>query len=314
MTDRKLDAMLLGSIELFCLAAERGSFTGAAQGAGVTPAAVSRSIARLEERLGARLFVRTTRTIRLTDAGRDYAASCRDALERLREAEREVGRRQHAPTGLVRVSAPTTYAHHRLLPRLPAFRARYPGVRVDVHVGNRNVDLGKESFDLAIRVRAQPDSSVVVRKLEDAELVVVASPDYLSRAGIPQTLDALAVHECVQFELPSTGRTIPWAFVAEGREVEVATRGGIAVSEDVLAGVTLARSGAGLFQTYRFVVERELASGALVEVLQPFRGASRPFSVLYPHATRLPQRTRALVDFLLEGRPAPSAEARARRE
>jgi DNA-binding transcriptional LysR family regulator len=314
VSDRKLDAMLLGSIELFCLAAERGSFTAAAHGAGVTPAAVSRSVARLEERLGARLFVRTTRTLRLTDAGRAYAESCRDALERLREAEREVGLRQHAPTGLVRVSAPTTYAHHRLLPRLPAFRARYPGVRVDVHVGNRNVDLGKERFDLAIRVRAQPDSSVVVRKLEDAELVVVASPEYLSRAGIPRALDALAEHECLQFELPSTGRTIPWAFVVEGREVALETRGSVAVSEDVLAGVTLALAGAGLYPTYRFVVERELAAGALVEVLQPFRGASRPFSLLYPHATRLPQRTRALVDFLLEGRPTPSAATRARRD
>ncbi|WP_053238670.1 LysR family transcriptional regulator [Sandaracinus amylolyticus] len=300
--NRKLDDVMLGTIELFCSAAELGSFTAAAQRAGVTPAAVSRSISRLEERLGVRLFVRTTRRIRLTDAGATYAQSCRRALSQIADAERDVSGRQSTPTGLVRVSVPTTYGHHRLLPRLPAFRARHPGVRVDVHVSNRNVTFAHDDYDVAIRVRAQRDSSLVVRKLEDAELVLVASPAYLARAGTPRCADDLHAHECIQFELPSSGRHIPWPLRIDGTDVEVETRGSYACSDDVLGGVTLALAGAGIFQTYRFVVEQPLAEGRLVEVLPALRGPSRPFNLLHPHGRRLPTRVRAFIDFLLEDR------------
>ncbi len=295
---RHFDAVLLGSIELFCLAAEHGSFTAAAHAAGVTPAAVSRSISRLEVRLGVRLFTRTTRRIRLTEGGRAYFASCHRALGDLVEAEREVTGHQAAPTGLIRISAPTTYGHHRLLPRLGAFRVRYPDVHFDVHLGNRNVDFVEEGFDLAVRVREQPDSTLVVRKLEDAELVLVASPSYLAQKGSPTTLDALDTHECIQFELPSSGRTIPWLFRSGGRDIERVTRGGYVCSDDVLGGVTLARSGAGIFQAYRFVVERDLREGALVEILRDHGGRARPFNLLHPHAKHMPRRVRTFVDFL----------------
>lgn len=304
MMERTFDDMQLGSLELFCAAAELSSFTAAAKAARVTPAAVSRSIARLEERLGARLFVRTTRSIRLTDAGKAYAERCRRALEDLADAEREVGRRQSVATGLVRVSVPTTYGHHRLLPRMGAFRARHPGIRVDLHLSNRNIDFLEEDFDLAVRVRAQPDSTMVVRKLEDAELVLVAAPSYVARAGMPRDVIALAAHECIQFELPSSGRPIPWPLVVGGVETQVVTKGSIACAEDVLGGVSLALAGVGIFQAYRFVVAEALESGRLLEVLPETRGASRPFNVLYPHARRLPTRVKAFLDFLLELRSA----------
>jgi DNA-binding transcriptional LysR family regulator len=182
---RQFDDVLLGSIELFCLAAEEGSFTAAALSAGVTPAAVSRSVARLEERLGTRLFVRTTRSIRLTDGGRSYYEQCRQALTQLVEAEREVTGKQLDPSGTLRISLPTTYGHHRLLPLLPEFRRLYPKVQVEVHLSNRNIDFVAEGYDMAVRVRAQPDSTLIARPLEDARLVVVASPEYLARAGTP---------------------------------------------------------------------------------------------------------------------------------
>jgi DNA-binding transcriptional LysR family regulator len=302
---RHFEDLQLGSIELFCLAAEAGSFTAAAQVAGVTPAAVSRSIFRLEERLGSRLFVRTTRSIRLTDAGRTFFEQCRQALTQLVEAQQEV---MGAQSGQLRISVPTTYGHHRILPLLPAFRARYPQVSVDVHLSNRNIDFVAEGYDLAIRVRAQPDSSMIARLLEDAKLAVVASPDYLRRVGTPQTLEDLDLHECIQFELPSSGRRISWLFNVEGKEKEVFGQGGYCCSDDVLGGVTLAKHGAGLFQTYRFIVEQELADGRLVEVLAPFAGRSRPFTLLYPHGRYVPQRVRAFVDFLLEHRQQWAAD------
>jgi DNA-binding transcriptional LysR family regulator len=297
---RQFDDVLLGSIELFCLAGELGSFTAAASAAGVTPAAVSRSVARLEERMGVRLFIRTTRQIRLTDAGRAYFEECRQALTQLIEAERVATGQQLRPVGTLRISVPTTYAHYRLLPLLPEFRERHPEVRLDIHVSNRNVDFSDEGFDLAIRVRAPADSSLIVRHLEDAELVVVATPHYLARRGTPAALEDLGQHECIQFDLPSSGRRIPWLFQQQGKEIELAGEGGYVLSEDVLGGVTLARYGAGLFQTYRFIVEEDLREGRLVEVLQAFGGRSRPFSLLYPHNRYVPLRVRSFIDFLVQ--------------
>ncbi|MHA6204857.1 LysR substrate-binding domain-containing protein [Dyella soli] len=297
---RQFDDLQLGSIELFCLAAELGSFTAAAAAAGVTPAAVSRSVARLEERMGVRLFVRTTRQIRLTDVGREYFEQCRQALAQLIEAERMATGQQLRPVGTLRISVPTTYAHYRLLPLLPAFHELHPEVRLDIHVSNRNVDFSDEGFDLAIRVRAPADSGLIVRHLEDAELVVVATPAYLARRGTPTTLEQLDQHECIQFDLPSSGRRIPWLFRDQGKDIELAGDGGYVLSEDVLGGVTLARHGAGLFQTYRFIVEDDLREGRLVAVLQAFGGRSRPYSLLYPHSRHVPLRVRSFIDFLVQ--------------
>ncbi len=310
---RHFEDVLIGSIELFCAAAEYGSFTAAANAVGVTPAAVSRSVSRLEGRLGARLFVRTTRQVSLTDDGRRYFEQCRQALNQLVDAERALTGQQGMPSGLLRISVPTTYGHHRLLPLLPKFRALYPQVRVDVHISNRNIDFVDEGYDLAIRAREPVDSSFVARKLEDAELVVVASQAYLARAGVPESLAALVDHDCINFVLPSTGRTVPWLFRENGKVIEVATKGGYCIYEDLLAGVTLARSGAGLFQAYRFTIEDDLRTNALVEVLSAHGGCSRPFSILYPHSRHLSQKVRSFVDFLLNERspePAPTGGAR----
>lgn len=297
---RHFEEMQIGTLELFCQAAEQLSFSAAANFMGITPAAVSRSIARLEERLGVRLFVRTTRQIRLTESGERYFHQCQQALQQLREAEREVTGAQIEPAGVLRISLPTPYAHHRVLPLLPAFRQLYPRVSVQVHISNRNIDFADESYDIAIRGRSPQDSSLIARKLEDAELITVASPDYLARAGIPQTLDDLNHHECIQFELPSTGRKVPWTFSVDGKDTDIFTRGGFTCAEDVLGIVTLAKSGAGLIQTYRFILEQDVADGTLVEVLPEYGGTSRPFILLYPHARHLSLRVRSLVDFLVQ--------------
>ncbi|MGW8394383.1 LysR family transcriptional regulator [Pseudoduganella sp. HUAS MS19] len=296
---RHFDDMQLGSIELFVLAGEQGSFTAAAAMAGVTPAAVSRSISRLEERLGVRLFVRTTRQIRLTDGGQVYFEQCRQALAQLVEAEREVTGQQATPSGKLRISVPTPYAHYRLLERVAAFRRQFPGVQLEVHVSNRNIDFAEEGYDLAVRGRAPQDSTLVARKLEDAELVLVAAPSYLKRRGNPASLQDLAGHDCIQFVLPSTGRLIPWQFMRDGAEIELAGGDALVCAEDFLGMGTLAVHGGGIAQTYRFAVARELASGELVELLPQHGGCSRPFYLIYPHARHLSLRVRSLVDFLL---------------
>jgi DNA-binding transcriptional LysR family regulator len=299
-TRRPFDDLQVGSIELFCLAAELSSFSAAAVAASVTPAAVSRSVSRLEERLGVRLFVRTTRQIRLTEEGQLYFEQCREALSTLIEAERRVSGLHGKPAGTLRISLPTPYAHYRVLPILPEFRARYPDVAVETHISNRNVDFADDTYDLSVRGKAPDDSNLIARTLEDAELVIVASPDYLRRAGTPHTIDELHLHDCIQFDLPSNGRRLPWTLRQDGVEIDVPTSGNYGCAEDVLGGVTLARAGAGLFQTYRFVVTEELRSGALVEVLSDYGGVTRPFVMLYPHARHMSSRVRAFVDFMME--------------
>ncbi|MCU6616806.1 LysR family transcriptional regulator [Achromobacter mucicolens] len=295
---RHFDDLQLGSIEMFCLAAELSSFTAAANVAGVTPAAVSRSVSRLEARLGIRLFVRSTRHIRLSDEGRAYFEQVRPAIAQLVDAERQVGGQGAA--GRLRISLPTPYAHYRVLPLLPAFRDKYPNVDVHVHISNRNVDFADDGYDLSVRGRAPDDSALIARKLEDAELVVVGAPEYLRRRGTPQALADLAVHDCIQFDRPSSGRRIPWTFQVDGEAVDIVTDGAYGTGEDVLGGVTLARAGAGLFQTYRFVVEDDLREGRLTEVLQQHGGSTRPFVLLYPHARHVSRRVRAFVDFLVD--------------
>jgi DNA-binding transcriptional LysR family regulator len=294
------DDLTVGSLELFCLAAELESFTAAARSAGLSPAAVSRSIARLEERLGVRLFVRTTRHIRLTDGGRTYYEQCRQALNLMRDAESQLTGEQQAPAGLLRISLASPYGHYRVLPLLPRFRERYPQVQLDIHLSNRNVDFTAEGFDLAIRGRVPPDSTLIARKLEDAELVLVASPAYLARAGVPDSLDALANHDCIQFVLPSTGQPVPWLFRREGRDIELATPASYRCTEDYMAIVTLARHGAGLLQTYRYIVKDDLAQGHLTELLPEAGGRSRPFSLIYSERRHTALRVRVFIDFLLK--------------
>ncbi|MEJ6003101.1 LysR family transcriptional regulator [Paucibacter soli] len=298
--NRPFEGMLLSGIELFCLVAQHQGFTAAARASGLTTAGVSRSVNRLEARLGVRLLTRTTRTVRLTPEGERYYEQCREALRQLVEAEREVTGQQLRPSGLVRISLPTSYGHFRVLPLLDEFMRRYPEVALEVQMSNRNVNFAEEGFDLAIRGREPPDSGLVARKLEDAALLVAAAPSYLRAHGTPQRLEELDGHECIQFLLPRTGAAVPWLFKRGSALLERPTTGRLRCAEDILAPITLARAGAGLVQTYRFLVADLLRDGSLQEVLGDWAGASRPFSLLYPGKRHLPLRVRVLIDFLLE--------------
>jgi DNA-binding transcriptional LysR family regulator len=309
---RAFDPIQLGSIELFLMAAETESFSGAAEALGVTPAAVSRSIARLEERVGVRLFVRTTRRVRLTDDGRVYADQCRQALSQLREAERVLSGRQSEPTGDLRISVPTTYGHHRVLPLLPEFVRRYPKISVEVNIDNRNIDLIETNFDLAIRLGEPEESRLIARKLEDAALGVYAAPSYLKMAGTPKTLADLAAHSCIDFILPSSGKSVPWRFLDKGKPLEHRVKAQVRCSQDVLGCVSFAAAGGGLYQTYDFIAADRVRSGALIEVLKPYKGRSRPFNLLYPQNRHLSAKVRVFVDFLLAEISKPKSRQTAR--
>lgn len=293
---RKFD--YLGDVEVFIAVVEHGSFTGAAVALSTTPSVLSRAVTRLEARLGRQLLQRTTRRVGLTEAGRVYLEQARTAFSLLDDAER-VGRGQEGDlTGRVRMSVPTTYAHYRLPPLLAQYHQRYPRVQVELNITNRNVDLIAEGFDLAILLGQLPDSGLVARKLEEAALLLVASPDYLHRRGRPQTLEALQHHQCLPFIMPRTGRIAPWVFRDEGRDIDWLPGSTIEISDDVLGVVSLAEQGMGICQSYEFIVRDRIQRGQLVEVLPQLRGRSRPFSVLFAPHRRQSAATRAMIDLL----------------
>ncbi|MBX9044766.1 LysR family transcriptional regulator [Enterobacter ludwigii] len=293
---RKFD--YLGDVEVFIAVVEHGSFTAAAVALSTTPSVLSRAVSRLETRLGRQLLQRTTRRVGLTEAGRVYLEQARSAFSLLDEAERDGQGQEGDLTGRVRMSVPTTYGHYRLPPLLAQFSQHYPRVQVDLNITNRNVDLIAEGFDLAIRLGQMPDSGLVARKLEDAALLLVASPAYLHRMGTPQTLDDLHRHMCLPFILPRTGRIAPWVFREDERDVDWLPASTIETSDDVLGVVSLAEHGMGICQSYEFIVEDRIQSGQLVEVLPHLRGRSRPFSVIFAPHRRQSAATRAMIDLL----------------
>jgi len=293
---RKFD--YLGDVEVFIAVVEHGSFTAAAVALSTTPSVLSRAVSRLETRLGRQLLQRTTRRVGLTEAGRVYLEQARSAFSLLDEAERNGQGQEGDLTGRVRMSVPTTYGHYRLPPLLAQFSQHYPRVQVDLNITNRNVDLIAEGFDLAIRLGQMPDSGLVARKLEDAALLLVASPAYLHRMGTPQTLDDLHRHMCLPFILPRTGRIAPWVFREDERDVDWLLASPIETSDDVLGVVSLAEHGMGICQSYEFIVRDRIQRGQLVEVLPHLRGRSRPFSVIFAPHRRQSAATRAMIDLL----------------
>jgi DNA-binding transcriptional LysR family regulator len=238
--------------------------------------------------------------MRLTEEGRAYFEQCRQALAQIENAERAINGSQAEPAGVLRISVPTTYGHYRVLPVLPGFMARYPKLRVEVDLSNRNIDFVEDGFDLAIRAGTPSDSRLVARKLEDASFGIFAAPQYLAHRGTPHTPDQLQDHDCIEFVLPSTGRGLPWVFREDGQDVDRVMRSRISMQGDVLGCLSYAIGGGGLLQAYHFVAQRHVQSGQLVEVMQAYAGRSRPFSILYPHNRHLSAKVRAFVGFLLE--------------
>jgi len=294
-----VDSLQLGSIEQFCKAAELGSFTAAAEVFGVTPAAVSRSISRLERRLGVRLFSRTTRSVKVTNEGQLYWKECQLALDQIAEAERAITGAQTVPSGLLRISVSAAYGTFRLLPLVPLFTTAYPQIELEVSISDKIIDFVEDGFDVAIRLGVQRDSRLVAYKLEDALLGVFGTPEYLSKKGTPHSLDDLDAHDCIQYISPNSGRPNPWLFKGgKGKEIEQPIQSRMRVHNDALGCVAWASAGGGLYQTYRFATTNAVERGELQEVLQKYAGCSRPFYILYPQNRHLSAKVRTFVDFL----------------
>lgn len=275
------------------------SFTAAANSLGITPAAVSRSVARIEERLGVRLFARSTRRIRLTDDGKLYFAECIQALRQIEDVENLITGNLGVPKGTLRISMPTTYAHCRVMPVIVKYRKLYKDVDFEINISNKNIDFVEEGYDLAIRLGQPKDSRLIARKLESAFLGIYASAEYLKQNGVPKTYQDLPRHDCIQFIMPGTGKPLPWSLIEGEEEVIYDFPNSIRFSGDVLGCMSYAAAGGGLFQTYDFIAKQKQYSD-MIEILQPYRGAHRIFSVVYHQNKMISAKVRAFIDLLVK--------------
>lgn len=288
----------LADIAVFVRVAELGSFTRAADALGVSKAVVSKYVSRLEQRLGARLLHRTTRRLTLTEPGDALFRRSVGALAELAEAEKDVAQLTGAPRGLLRVSAPTYFGSVTLAPTLKDFRARYPDVALDLALDDRIVDLVKERFDLAVRISPVLDPGLVARRLAPCPLVLVGSPGYFARRGMPRTAADLRAHDCLAYSLvrnPNEWRLRP----PHGRWVAVTVPGTFRCNNDfVLKQAALDGLGLGLFP--RFFIERELADGRLRQALADHGTQELSINVVYASKRHLLPKARVFVDFLAE--------------
>ena len=287
---------LLAFIEI----ADAGSLAAAARRLDVTPAAVSKNLLRLEAQLGVRLLQRSTRRLRLTDEGERFLDKAREALRALDEAVAEVSQSSVAPAGRVRVSVGVTFGRRWVLPALPALAQRHAQLQVEVDLDNRPVDLVAEGYDIGIRGGVVENSSLVARRVCALPLVLLASPGYLRRAGVPKAVDELAQHRCVLVRFQS-GTPSAWRFRAGTRQrwVEFDPPSQIAVS-DADAVLDLALADAGIVQAGLYNALPYLRSGRLKLLMPELHDAGEREVVLhYPHRQYLAPRVRTVVDALL---------------
>lgn len=280
---------------VFSAVMDAGSFSAAAERLGQTPSGVSRAISRLEDSLGMTLMHRTTRRLQLTEEGAWLLERARAILADLANTEAEAQARRSQPSGLVRVNASTPALDHLLAPLLPDFLEAYPLVQLDLTSGETYVDLIEERADLAIRIGALPDSTLNARRLGTGRLLVVASPAYIARHGVPRDPGELAHHRTLGFSAPASLNT--WPLLHVGGD-------GYTVAPQVMAssGETvrhLALHGAGIASVGEFLVKSDLAAGRLVRVLEQHTLPwTQPVWAVFYKQGALAPRVAALVEFL----------------
>lgn len=286
----------LEAMRAFSRVAELGSFTRAADELGLSRAMVSTHVRRLEKRFGLRLLNRTTRKVALTPAGADYLGHCRRIFAELTAAEEMLSRAREQPTGRLRVDVPGSFGRHILLPALPDFLARYPGIDLELRFNERVVDLVKEGVDLAVRAGTVTDPNLVALRISGSRWITCASPAYLEKHGRPQQIADLAGHVLIGSIPPDGTHPRPWMFATEpDPPFEPSFRMTVNESEAVMLA---AARGVGITQTMDLLAARELVDGNLVTVLTEHTRLGPPFSIVHTPAAQRLARVRVFSGFL----------------
>ncbi|WP_037077757.1 LysR family transcriptional regulator [Neorhizobium vignae] len=290
----------LANLESFMRSAELGGFSAAARRLALTPAAVSRNVAMLERNLGTRLFQRSTRRLKLTEAGERFLSEIRDHVEALQTAIAEVSSDGAEPAGMLKVSMSPHFGTDYILPLLPEFMARYPLIRPDWAFENRQVDLIAEGYDAAIGGGFELTPGAVARVLAPAHIVLVASPAYMRDRPMPAHPADLANLDGIHMRSSNTGRIRQWVMRnAGGDEVPVALKEKM-VLNDPAAIAHAADLGLGVAMIAMPDALSYLESGTLVRLLPDWYADIGPISIYYASKTLLPAKTRVFVDFVVE--------------
>lgn len=278
-------------IDEFTAVAEQASFSAAAKRLGLSTSAVSREIARLEDRLQTRLLHRTTRRVELTDAGREFLSRCRRLIDERDEALAAIQPDDHAPRGLLRLTCSVSYGERFIAPAVNAFARQYPELRIDLDLDNRLRDLVGDGYDLAIRFGHLTDSRLMARRLASRSLILCASPEYLARRGAPRDLSEITSHDTL------SGTAQQWRFTEAGREISLTPlsrwrcNSGTAVMDAALQGL-------GLCQLPDFYVRDALVEGRLVSLLDDQRPPDEGVWAVHPHPRHVPPKVRAMIEWL----------------
>ena len=286
----------LKQIESFAAVATKGSLTAAALAEGVAPAVIGRRIDALEERLGVKLLVRTTRRITLTHEGSAFLEDCQRLLADLANAEASVSEGGVKASGHLRITAPAGFGRRHVAPLVPAFLAQHPDVSLSLNLSDRVVDIVNEGVDCAVRVGDLPDSSLVSVRLADNRRLCVAAPAYLQRAGTPATPSELMRHQCLTLSSDAS-QTRGWAFRVDGETIHLRPSGRLDCSDgQVLHDWCL--DGLGLAWRSTWEVQDEVSAGRLQVVLAEFAAPPNGIYAVFPHAKHLPLRVRLWIDFV----------------
>ena len=288
----QLDGMLA-----FVTVAQTRSFTAAAAALDVTPPAVSQAVKQLEDRIGVRLFHRTTRSVALTEAGERFHARVGPALGELTEATAELDSYRAGPTGLLRINVPKVVWHMLLRPLVSGFLDANPGVKLEARLDDGFVDIVAAGFDAGVRLGDSVQRDMVAAVLTETERIcLVASPTYLSRHGTPTSIEALREHACIRFRFTGSGAIYRWELMRDGKLIEVEVDGPFTTS-DSLSMAEAARDGIGIAYVFERQIAEDLASGRLLPVLPQCWYPQPGFRLYYPSRRQMPAKLRAFIDY-----------------
>lgn len=297
----------LRGIESFVKAVETGSIAAAARVLGISAAAASQNIARLESWLGVRLLTRTTRSLALTDSGTVYFEQVKHVIRDLELAHSAVTEYHGEPQGRLRIASSAAFGRHVLAPRLPAFQKRYPRLAIELITTDRSVDHITEQVDISIRIREQLEDGLVARRIACVPSIFCASPDYLTRAGVPQTPEDLQHHDCLVFRVAADGRLLRWFFLRDGVRFDTQVKVAM-VSDDIDVLTRAAVAGGGVTRIADFIARPWLDSGALVELFAEPETAQAEvepldFYLCVRDRYELTPKVRHFIDYLVESLP-----------
>jgi DNA-binding transcriptional LysR family regulator len=301
------DARLLAGVGVLDAIVESGNFARAGEALGLTSSGVSRAVARLEARIGIRLFDRTPRAVTLTDEGRRFHAQTRPLLAGIEEAAGEAAGAAAQARGRLRVNVDPWFARLVLAPRLSGFLREHPELSLELVIRDTLGDLIAEGFDAAVRFGEPEPSSLIARKLLETRILTCAAPTYLTRRGTPRHPRDLGQHECLLFRDPVTGRPFPWEFHRDDEVIEVKVSGQLVVN-DLATKLTACAAGHGISQTFALGLDGLLASGELVQILSDWAQERFPLYAYHPSRHLPPAKVRVFLDFVLASVAPPALD------